>query len=751
MTPSTRPATSGLTAGIAVFAAVLACAFAAARPASGEEPGPEAAARVRALLAEKESRTPAQRKLDSNLLYAARQVRGLEAAPGAGRLATGVLVDSLGTTVVDVTAVVDDALLRRLEGLGLEILDAHPGFRSLRARAPLSALEAIGADPSVLFVAPARRPRVRLADTPRGTGVGSARSAVPFEADAINVSQGDVTHRANLARATYGVSGANIRIGVLSDGVDSLASLQASGDLPPGVTVLPGQAGSGNEGAAILEIVHDLAPNAKLFFATANDGLASMAQNIHDLRAAGCDILIDDVIYFVETPFQKGQAPGVPSTTNAGLILQAIDDVAAGGALYFTAAGNDGNLDSGTSGTWEGDFHDAGAAGAPITGSGRLHDFDPGAGITGYDALTSAGDGITLHWSDPLGGSANDYDLFVLNSTGTSVIASSTNVQSGTQDPYEEILSGFSAGERIVVVKRTGAADRFLHLATAGGRLAFATTGEIHGHSAPFSANAFAVAATDATGPYPNPFSSTDVVENFSSDGPRRYFFNADSTPITPGNFSSTGGQLLNKPDVTGADRVSCAAPTFGTFTGTSAAAPHAGAIAALVKSAAPGLTPAQIRTALTSTAIDIEAPGVDRDSGFGILDAFDAVASAQPPATKFFTVTPCRALDTRISGPALSAGSTRTFPLTGVCGIPASAKAVSLNATVIQPSAAGDLRFFPAGATLPFVSTVNYRPGQTRANNSLATLGASGAISVRCDQPSGTVHLILDVNGYFE
>jgi hypothetical protein len=278
---------------------------------------------------------------------------------------------------VDITAVVDDALLRRLEGLGLEILDAHPGFRSLRARAPLSALEAVGADPSVLFVAPARRPRVRLADTDRGTGVGSARSAVPFEADAVNVSQGDVTHRANLARATYGVSGANIRIGVLSDGVDSLASLQASGDLPPGVTVLPGQAGSGNEGAAILEIVHDLAPKAQLFFATANDGLASMAQNIHDLRAAGCDILIDDVIYFVETPFQKGQAPGVPSTTNAGLILQAIDDVAAGGALYFTAAGNDGNLDSGTSGTWEGDFHDAGAAGAPISGTGRLHDFDP--------------------------------------------------------------------------------------------------------------------------------------------------------------------------------------------------------------------------------------------------------------------------------------------------------------------------------------------------------------------------------------
>src|SRR5207248_2895546 len=82
------------------------------------------------------------------------------------------------------------------------------------------------------------------------------------------------------------------------------------------------------------------------------------------------------------------------------------------------------------------------------------------------------------------------------------------------------------------------------------------------------------------------------------------------------------------KPDITAADGVMCAAPGFNRFYGTSAAAPHAAAIAALVKSANLSLTPAQIRTALSSTAIDIEAAGVDRDSGVGIVMAFEAVRS---------------------------------------------------------------------------------------------------------------------------
>ncbi|HEY0430391.1 MAG TPA: S8 family serine peptidase, partial [Pyrinomonadaceae bacterium] len=129
-------------------------------------------------------------------------------------------------------------------------------------------------------------------------------------------------------------------------------------------------------------------------------------------------------------------------------------------------------------------------------------------------------------------------------------------------------------------------------------------------------------------------FSASDKIETFSSDGPRQVFYNGDGTPKTPGNVSSTGGSILQQPAITAADGASVTGvggfPTL--FYGTSAAAPHAAAIAALIKSANPALTPAQIRTALISTAIDIEAPGVDRDSGAGIVMPYLALQSLGPP-----------------------------------------------------------------------------------------------------------------------
>src|SRR5262249_20249547 len=151
---------------------------------------------------------------------------------------------------------------------------------------------------------------------------------------------------------------------------------QASGDLGP-VTVLPGQTGNGDEGTAMLEIIHDMAPGASLFFATADNGISSFAQNIRNLRAAGCDIIVDDVFYFVESPFQDGQAGSVVSTTNGGVVTQAVNDVVASGALYFSSAGNEGSKDDGTSGTFEGDFNGV-AFTIPGGPAGKAHDFGSG-------------------------------------------------------------------------------------------------------------------------------------------------------------------------------------------------------------------------------------------------------------------------------------------------------------------------------------------------------------------------------------
>ncbi|HEY2930784.1 MAG TPA: matrixin family metalloprotease [Acidobacteriota bacterium] len=129
---------------------------------------------------------------------------------------------------------------------------------------------------------------------------------------------------------------------------------------------------------------------------------------------------------------------------------------------------------------------------------------------------------------------------------------------------------------------------------------------------------------------------------------------------------------------------------------------------------------------------------------------------SGVPAGVNFHTVTPCRVADTRnaagpYGGPALSANTDRTFTVATQCGIPITARAISGNITVTQPTNIGDLRLYPGGTSLPLVSNINFRTGQTRANNIVIPLGNGGTLAVRCDMPAGTVHFILDVNGYFQ
>jgi hypothetical protein len=139
-------------------------------------------------------------------------------------------------------------------------------------------------------------------------------------------------------------------------------------------------------------------------------------------------------------------------------------------------------------------------------------------------------------------------------------------------------------------------------------------------------------------------------------------------------------------------------------------------------------------------------------------LDNSDDTQAAltAPPGVDFHTVIPCRLIDTRnplgpFGGPALGAQATRRFTIPSACGIPRTAQAVSVIVAVTGPTAGGNLRLFPAGAALPVVSTINYSAGQTRTNNAIVSLGPGGDLDVFCAQASGTVQLILDVNGYFQ
>ncbi len=621
-----------------------------------------AAQQMQALQQEKYSRTPAQQKVDSNVLYTIRMLGGKPAAPGVPYLYTGVDLDVNNNIVVDMVATVTDVLLAKITTSGGQVLYVNRALRSIRAIIPPEQIENIASSPDVIFISPkqgsmtqgkqalghfsptsfwevapgfeqrAAKIRQQLAKRMSSTGI-------PIIGQGSVETEGDYTHRAVDARGAFGVNGTGLKIGVLSDGVTSVALSQATGDLPPNcgtppcLTVLSGQAGAGDEGTAMMEIIHDMAPGASLYFATADNSITSFAANIHALQAAGCQIIVDDVFYFVETPFQDGQTAAVVSTSQGGVVTQAVNDVVALGVLYFSAAGNEGNLDISTSGTFEGDFVPLAAA-SPLP-TGNVNNFGSG---NGYDTITSPGEQVVgLFWDDPLGGSGNDYDLYLLNSTGASILGASTNIQNGTQDPVELIGSAnVINNNRLVVFQHTGALNRFFHLVLFRGRLTVVTSGETHGHSA--ASGAYTVAATPAAvsaglptpnGPFPNPFTSASQTEFFSSDGLRHIFFNADSTPITA-DLSSTGGEVLNKPDITAADGVSVTGVGgFGSpFFGTSAAAPAAAAVAALVLSAQPTLNAADMKTALTSTAIDIMASGFDRDSGNGIVMAWEAINS---------------------------------------------------------------------------------------------------------------------------
>jgi len=127
------------------------------------------------------------------------------------------------------------------------------------------------------------------------------------------------------------------------------------------------------------------------------------------------------------------------------------------------------------------------------------------------------------------------------------------------------------------------------------------------------------------------------------------------------------------------------------------------------------------------------------------------------PEANSFYTLTPCRLVDTRdpigpSGGPALASGTDRGFVLRGRCGVPSTARAVALNVVAVQPSdGPGFFTLYPGGSSLPLASTINYSAGQIRANNAIIPLGVGGDIAVRCYQGLGTAHLIIDVSGYFQ
>lgn len=581
---------------------MLAALFALdARPLHAQILQQQALDQLALLLAAKDQLTAAEQKLDTELLFAVLRSENHPMFASLPALRTGMNLplDDAGWVSLEVHGEITQGLIDLTNAVGA-VYGAWPDAGEMYCAMPVVALREVAARTEVTALRRWYAPVPRL----------PARTAQ-------NVSEGDVAHGADLARAAFGVDGSGVKTCVLSDSFNNLggaAALVASGDLPgpgnpngfitPVDVVADDFPGTGSdEGRAMLEIIHDLAPGSALGFATAGGSEAEFAANIRLLRDAGCDVIVDDIFFLGEGVFQDD------------LVAEAVDEVTADGVLYFSSAGNSGNLNDGTAGVWEGDFDVAASSPSAIF----LHDF--GGGVTGNPVTEDTPFNFVLQWSDPLGGSGNDYDLVLTNPSGTAILAVSTFFQNGNDDPFESITSnGFDDADNLLaVVRGHSEAPRFLHLNTIRGRLGLATDGQTAGHAA--AAGAFGVAAVFA-GAGVERFDGSETVETFSSDGPRQVFFNADGAPLTPGALLAGGGVVRAKPDLAAADGVSTATAGFDPFFGTSAAAPHAAAIAALLLDLDPALDRDRFSTLIATTAFDIEAAGPDRDSGVGLLDA---------------------------------------------------------------------------------------------------------------------------------
>jgi hypothetical protein len=171
------------------------------------------------------------------------------------------------------------------------------------------------------------------------------------------------------------------------------------------------------------------------------------------------------------------------------------------------------------------------------------------------------------------------------------------------------------------------------------------------------------------------------------------------------------------------------------------------------------GGTPAVTYTVGSPSQLSATVPPGAVTGKIAVTTAFGTGASASdfvvttPFASRLYTIAPCRAVDTRAAdAPALAANVSRAFAIGGRCGIPVGARAVSLNVTVTQPGAPGNLRLFAAGTSAPGASALNYSAGQIRGNNAIIPLSAAGELAILASQtPGTTTHVIVDLNGYFE
>ncbi|MGK3987750.1 S8 family serine peptidase [Sorangium sp. So ce136] len=558
---------------------------------------------------------------------------------------------------VRVSAYGDDgvALATQLSARGM--LDANVHGRAVSGRVPIS---------SLLDIATTR-------------GLASVQPTMAISNAGLVTTQGDRSLRSDVARARFRVDGRGVRVGVLSISFDcapgplvpgqmftDAADDIASDDLPSDIRVLKDLHDEPNEdctdeGRAMMQIIHDVAPGAGLSFYTAAVSVEDFADGIVALAEDGADVIVDDVIYFAEPMFEDG------------IVADAVDEVVNRGVAYFSSAGNAERH------SYQSKFRNSGRRGAS---GGRRHDFQPGAGVDDLQRVSVSAGATTVvafNWDQPsisangVRGSRSDMDVIFYDVNGEPLEECMMDV---AQDVCQ--LAGVVdniGGDAVEVAAIVNESDEALDLkiglelvaGPAPGLMKYVwfdlagtfiveefdtRSSTIYGHSNAAGAEAVGAAAWFDTEEWGSPLEPACVpacLESFSSAG---------GTPVL---FGERGERLSFphvrlKPGVTGPDGgnttffvADLTTPIPGTtepdgfpnFFGTSASAPHVAAVAALMLDRREHLSPSRIYGALRLTADDMRlrnfggeigpqpvpgAAGFDFDTGFGFVDAARAV-----------------------------------------------------------------------------------------------------------------------------
>jgi hypothetical protein len=568
------------------------------------------------------------------------------------------------------------AAVGALRAAGAEIIQVTPQFQTVTVAAKPEELRAIGALGRVAAVTQVLTPMARGVVCPGGSAT----------------TEGDQQMNASGARSSLGVDGTGVTVGILSDSFDrsTTAATHAATDVSTGDLPGPGNpcgspnpvkalddsnVGGEDEGRAMIQIVHDLAPGASIDFASASAGILPFAANIRALANAGANVIADDVGYFEEPFFQDGP------------VAQAANEVTAKGDVYLSADGNDNRIDEGTGRnitSWEApQYRDSGTClPAIVTLSEEeeeeernkgiqtpegLHpthcmDFnpDPTKSDTGFGILVEEGGSINidLQWAEPWFGVHTDLDAFlvgtvggtdqVLQVAGSPVAATEDNI--GTSKKPNELLhwnnnTGEEQAVALVINRPTGTGPgprlKFVFPSANGlRRIEYEKSelGDVVGpaiYGQPAAASSIGVGAV--------PYNDSSAPEDHSNRGPVKHFFGpvVGGTPAAP-----TAEQDIPKPDVSATDG---GATTFfsqkeadGTwrFFGTSAAAPHAAAVIALMRQANPTASPAQLKAALAKAARPIGSFG-PTEVGAGLIEALGAVKAVELPPAVTITKAP--------------------------------------------------------------------------------------------------------------